>query len=323
MINAKELQPKWELLEKLPKLGDYDLIRISTVCLPDLSLAISPDEERCLILELPAGFHFDFHPVVREKLSLDKNEEKNYVTVILYDNDYVDLFDHLITSIHNTIMNVRDTDEYSDIFAKTFHKWVKFFDLDNNNKLPDSVIIGMFGELILMKKLLNEAEGAKVNTILRGWKGPYDKGQDFEFDSINIEVKTRKPSPTSVKIANEGQLDQLEGKELELAVVVVEQDPLNGMTLNQLICLLVDIIERLLGDTSILYSAISQKGLWPKNLSDYDHISLVPKELTRYNCLSISFPRIVRSELVEGIFGVKYSLDTSKLNDHIIEQVKL
>jgi hypothetical protein len=322
-MNTRELQPKWEVLEKLPRQGDYDLIRISSVCHPDLSLAISPDEERCLILALPADFHFDFHPLVRQKLSLTKYDEKNYVTVTLYNNDYVDLFDDLIISIHNTIMNVRDAEEYSDVFAQTFHKWVKFFDLDDTARLPDSIIIGMFGELIVMKKLLNEAKGACVNTILRGWKGPYDKGQDFEFDSVNIEVKTRSPSPTSVKIANEGQLDQLEGKELELAVVVVEQDPSKGTTLNHLIRQLVDVIEQLLGDTSILYSAISQKGLGPKNLSDYDDISLVPKELTRYDCLSMSFPRIVRSELGEAIFGVRYSLDTSKLNEHIIEQVKL
>ena len=69
---SEDLKPKWDIIEGLPRQDDYDLIRISSGCHAEISLAISPEPYRCLILALQNDFSFDFHAVEREKLSLTK-----------------------------------------------------------------------------------------------------------------------------------------------------------------------------------------------------------------------------------------------------------
>jgi hypothetical protein len=320
---SEELKHKWEIIENLPRQGDYDLIRISPECQCDMSLAITPDAHRCLVLALPYSFSFEFHPIEREKLSLTKIKKKNYVAVTLLNNDSRDIFDDLIVSMHNAIKGITLLDEYASIFIQTFHKWVKLFDKSIDERLPDSVIIGMFGELITMKKLLIESPKTEVDVILGAWRGPFDQGHDYVFDDRNIEVKTRGPKNTSVHIANEYQLEQLEAKGLVLSVVVAERDTNNGITLRELTRDIVNIVEGSLGDTAILYTAMRQKNLGPHNLPDYDDIVLHSLEITLYDCLSDNFPRLIRSELPMALFKVEYSLNTAHLSNFTIEQVTL
>lgn len=320
---SEELKHKWEIIENLPRQGDYDLIRISPECHCDMSLAITPDAHRCLVLALPPSFSFEFNPIEREKLSLTKIKKNNYVVVTLLNDDSRNIFDDLIVSMHNAIKGITLLDECANIFIQTFHKWVKLFEKSTDGKLPDSVILGMFGELITMKKLLSESPATEVNVILGSWRGPFDQGHDYFFDDKNIEVKTRGPKNTSVHIANEYQLEQLEAKGLILSVVVAERDTNNGITIRALTREIINIIEGFLGDTAILYTAMRQKNLGPHNLLDYDHIILHPLEITFYDCLSENFPRLIRSELPTALFRVEYSLNTADLSNFIIQQVRL
>lgn len=322
-MNSDDLKPKWAVIENLPRQGDYDLIRISSECHSEISLAISPDSHRCLVLELPQGFHFEFHAIERDKLSLTKEPEKNYVAMTLLDPGFVDLFDDLIVSMHNAIKDIEKVDEYSKVFIQSFHKWSRFFERSDSDRLPDIVIQGIFGELIVLRKLLMDSPASQVNDVLEAWRGPYDQGHDFVFEDGNIEVKTQTLVNSSVMITNEDQLDQREGKGLELAVVAVDRDSAGGQTLGELTQEVVRLVENALGDVSILYRALSKKALGRNNLSDYDNITLRVHKIIRFNCLAESFPRVVRSELPDAVFGLRYSLNTAELEEYIIEQVDL
>jgi hypothetical protein len=319
-MNSNDLEPGWERIEKLPREGDYDQVRINADCLADIFLGISPDGLRCLILVLPDDFSFDFHPVERDKLSLTKLASQNYVVLTLLNSDFQDLFDDLIVSMYNFIWHVERPDDYSKIFVTTFHKWSKFFDPSEGELLQKSVIQGLFGEIVYLRKLINENPAAKVNDILEAWRGPYDQGHDFILDDRHVEVKTRVVVNSSVRITSEDQLDQPEGKGLELAVVAVDPDDPSGPTLRELVRDTADIVATMLGDISIFYKALSQKNLGLGNLSDYDNFTFKTREIARYDCLDErAFPRIIRSELPEAVFRVTYSLNTSKLEDHLIE----
>ena len=318
-MNVDELKPKWDLIESLPRQGDYDHVRITAECHADISLGISPDSHRCLILILPADYAFEFHAIEREKLSLAKVSLKNYVVLTLLDLDFCDLFDDLIVSMYNFIRDIADVDMYSEIFIKTFHKWSRFFDLDDGERLHRNVIQGMFGEMIYLRKLLREFPASKVNEALGAWRGPYDQGHDFILEDRNVEVKTRVVVNSSVRITSEDQLDQLEGKGLELAVVVVDPEGSPALTLRELAREIVDVVERSLGDTAIFYATMKQKNLGLGNIAEYDDISFRPSEITRYDCLGPQFPKIVRSALPDALFGFKYSLNTTRLDDHIID----
>jgi len=323
-MNSNDLKSAWELIEALPRQGDYDQVRISADCHADIFLGISPDGLRCLILVLPDDFSFDFHPVEREKLSLTKLTSNNYVVLTLLNSDFQDLFDDLIVSMYNFIRDVKGPADYSGIFTKTFHKWSKFFDHAEGEHLPKNVIQGLFGEIVYLRRLLKENSAAKVNTVLEAWQGPYDKGHDFVLDDRHVEVKTRVVVNSSVRIASEDQLDQPEGKGLELAVIAVDPDDPSGLTLRELVREIVDSVAAMLGDISIFYLTLSQKNLHPGNLADYDDFTFRPREIARYDCLNPpTFPRIIRSALPEAVFGVGYSLNTAKLDEHLITREAL
>ena len=66
-------------------------------------------------------------------------------------------------------------------------------------------------------------------------KGPYDKGNDFELENKNLEVKTKSPLGNDVKISSEFQLEVSHGKGLELFVISLLSDFTIGVNINDLI----------------------------------------------------------------------------------------
>lgn len=322
-MNSAQLKKKWSLIESLPRQGDYDLILVSSESFAEVSLAISPEAERCLILALPIGYEFDFKEVIRENLRLDMVHERNYISVTLLDTRFIDLFDDLVISMHNAISRTRSVEEYRRIFLQTFNKWAQFFEQVEHTRLPESVIRGIFGELLVLQKLMRDAPASETNSLLESWRGPYDQGQDFVLEGSDLEVKTRSITNKSVKITSETQLDQTAGKGLELIVVSLEANKTEGLTLAMLVQSVIKSVEDVLGDPTIIYRALRQKNLSPQNLNLYNHLSYKPHRMYRYDCHLELFPHLARSKLPVAIFAVKYSINTSDLGDYLIEEIEL
>lgn len=324
-MNSSDLQEKWRTIEPLPREGDYDHIRITAACRAELFLGVSPDGDRCLILMLPTDFELDFHPVEGEQLSLTKllSPNRNYVVLTLLNSDFHDVFNDLVVSMYNFIWQMEDVAEYSQLFIATFRKWARFFNIDTGDRLQKTTIQGMFGEIVYLRKLLTIGPVSQVNTILESWRGPYDQGHDFVMADKNVEVKTRMQANTGVHIANENQLDMLEGKGLELAVVAVDEVEPGAISLRELAREMVTRIEGLLGDSQIFYTAMLQKNLTPANLGEYDDFLFRPLEMAVYDCLREGFPRIVRSDLSDSLFGIRYGLNTAELDDFLLDSEEL
>jgi len=318
-MNANDLADKWKLIENLPREGDYDHIRIAPNCHAELSIGISPQGSRCLILILPDRFSFDFVSVKGDKLSLDKITNRNYVVLTLDDFDYRALFDDLIVSFFNSVHEIEDVKEYSEAFIVTFGKWSKFFEPVHGDRVSREVIQGMFGELVFLRWLIGNLPNSRVNEALNAWRGPYDRGPDFVLDDRDVEVKSRTLLNTGVRILTENQLDQREGKGLQLSVVSLDPDHPEARPLSSITREVVSMVEAAQGDTSILYQAMSQKDIVPINLEVYDDLVWLEDEIIIYDCLRDGFPRITRTSLSDAIFGVSYSLNTAELSEFILE----
>jgi hypothetical protein len=322
-MRSNDLNAKWIQLESLPREGDYDVVRLSAECVPEVSLAISPESNRCLVLRLPPEFEFDFREIEREKLSLTKVYERNLLAVTLLDTEFSALFDDLILSIHKAVRHLTRADEYYSEFIQTFNKWSQFFERGDSDRLPENTIRGLFGELVFLRSELTRSSASEVNMVLNAWRGPYDQGHDFIFEDRNVEVKTRSNLNASVKIANENQLDQLEGKGLHLAVVEISSDIQNGLSLEELTRSVANVVQDRLGDASIIYDTLRQKNLSPLNLRDYDNLRFSPVAINLYDCLAEYFPRVVRSELPDAVFALNYSLNTDEIEEYMLERIKL
>ncbi len=315
-----ELKQKWSGLSENPVTSGFRSLRISADCICELYLGVSKEGKRCLILSLPSNKHLDFKGIQKENLSIEYFGEKNLIVVQLTDSDFNDLFDDLVLSLYHGIKSISQVDEYSNHFIEAFYRWSEFFEDKKSDSLSEDAIKGLMGELLVLKSLITDPNRTEINFILNSWKGPYDKGNDFELETKNLEVKTKSPSGIDVKISSEFQLEVSPGKGLELIVVSLLSDFTVGINIRELIFEIKKLVQESLGENSIFWKALSQKNITAKNVSQYDKYKFKPLNSISYNCASDDFPKLNRSNIPDEISVLKYNLRTNLLTPFIIEQ---
>jgi hypothetical protein len=319
-MTSIELKQKWSGLSENPVTTGFRSLRISADCICELYLGVSKEGKRCLILALPASKHLDFKGIQKENLSIEYFRENNLIVLELIDNDYHDLFDDLVLSMYHGIKSITHVDEYSNYFMQAFYRWSEFFEDKKSDLLSEDAIKGIMGELLVLKLLITEPEGPEINFLLKAWTGLYDKGNDFELETKNLEVKTKSPSGIDVKISSEFQLEVYPGKGLELFVVTLQSDFTVGIHIRDLIMEIKKLVQESSGDNTILWKALSQKNITAKNVSQYDRYQFNPVNWISYNCADENFPKLSRSNIPEETSGLKYILRTNLLTSFIIRQ---
>jgi hypothetical protein len=319
-MTSIELKQKWSGLSENPVTSGFRSLRISADCICELYLAVSKEGRRCLILSLPSNKHLDFKGIQKENLSIEYFREKNLIVLQLNDSDFNDLFDDLILSLYHGIKSISQVDEYSNYFIQAFYRWSEFFEDKKSDMLSEEAIKGIMGELLVLKLLITAPDKHEINFLLKAWTGLYDKGNDFELESKNLEVKAKSPSGIDVRISSEFQLEVSPGKGLELFVVSLLSDFTVGIHIGDLILEIKKLVQESSGDNTILWKALSQKNITAKNVSQYDRYRFKPVNWISYNCAAENFPKLSRSSIPEEISSLKYILRTNLLTSFIIEQ---
>lgn len=322
MIQSDNLDVLWAGLTYTGK-SEFEYTRIDNGdSIPEISLGFNSKQNRCLLLELPKIHNVDFQTSVKQNLTMSFFSDTGYIVLELTDSSYTDLFNDLVISIYQRIYQLTDVDEYSKIFIQMFYKWSEFFDDRKSEKLSQDIIKGLFGELFVLKTLIEDSTSSHLNDLLDSWKGPYDKGHDFELDQKNIEVKTKEMSKLSVKISSEYQLEPEADKALELLVLSVETNPEKGQSLRLLFADVKDMIINKMGDVSIVLEALSQKSITAQNIYQYDNYRFEVIEEVAYDCNNPEFPKLTKSNTPKAIGNIQYTLYLSYLNEFIISVKK-
>jgi hypothetical protein len=319
-MTSIELKQKWSGLSEDPVTSGFRSLRISADCICELYLAVNKEVKRCLILSIPSNKHLDFKGIQKENLSIEYFREKNLIVLQLNDCDFNDLFDDLILSLYHGIKSISQVDEYSNYFIQAFYRWSEFFEDKKSDILSEEAIKGIMGELLVLKLLITAPEKPEIDFLLKAWTGLYDKGNDFELESKNLEVKAKSPSGIDIKISSEFQLEVTPGKGLELYVVSLLSDFTVGIHIGNLILEIKKLVQESSGDNTIFWKALSQKNITAKNVSQYDRYRFKPVNWISYNCADENFPKLSSSSIPEGISGLKYILRTNLLTSFIIEQ---
>lgn len=296
----------------------YRLLSLESI--PSINLGINKVGQRCLILELPSDLRPEISENSKENISLWYYATENCISIVLNDPYFEDLFNDLIVSIYHKIYRIEDSKTYSSHFVAYYFKWLNFLD-NHNNKLSKEIIKGIWGEVFYLKQLLNSDLGT-VNDKISSWQGPFDKGHDFEFELLDVEVKTIESGVNTIKISSEYQLDNDPSKKLELAVLSVQDDKKDGLTLENLVKEVRNLIINMGGDINAFSDALFQKGLTFGNLNEYDIYPFKPIIIQSFNCLDDQFPRIIKSLLPEEIASVRYSLKLNMLQEFLTTQIE-
>ena len=318
-MDNNQIHDKWEKVSRAKKIKNYKGVRISSECLPELFMGIDSDGYRCLLLFLNNAIDLEIRGANKDKLSLSFLPKNRLIIIKLKDLNFLDLFNDLVLSIYSKVNLISDPEKASKEFITTFYKWSHFFEDSNRDKLGDEQIQGLFGELFILNQYLIKTNASTINSILASWRGLYDAANDFEFDLKNIEVKTKKESNLFVKISSEYQLEKESNKDLELLVVTVKLDLIEGRSIHDILLEIVKLVRANLGDLSILFQALNQKGLTVENLKQYDNHRFNVIKTESFDAGNDDFPKLSISNVVSEISNLKYKLRVVKLDEFLIE----
>lgn len=162
-----------------------------------------------------------------------KRPEYNTIRFSLCDEEISGLYYKFCDDLVEQTRELKDKSQgYSAIIGR-FFQWKKMFVSSKNNFLTEPQIMGLIGEILLMKDYLSKRIG--LTEALRSWSGQELTHKDFSFNNTWIEAKAISRGSPNVKISS---LEQLESDTCgELAIHSLEKmsTAYNGVTLNKLI----------------------------------------------------------------------------------------
>ena len=158
---------------------------------------------------IPKGFTLD--------IGTPGIKHEGYVACILQaaSSDLNDVFTIVAKDVLDNLKNQSKADLYIFTLKRRIEKWRDFFKNPAKNILTEKKVIGLIGELTLIRDLMKKGD---VNAVGL-WNGPINAAQDFQGENIAVEVKTASTNKLEyVHIASEVQL-QLRAVEELLCII--------------------------------------------------------------------------------------------------------
>jgi len=248
-----------------------------------------------------------------------KKGSKNVVVrVALTHTGFADLFSTLATDVVKHFLAAASDSEAAITLCDRLEHWRRFAEKTGKEGLSLNEQTGLFGELLFLEKLLN-ADFDPLS-ILRCWHGPLRANQDFGFGCVAVEVKTSiSNTPNIVTVSNVRQLDGTGVSHLFLYHVSLDRREGSGATLPDLISeLLVKIGKGNCSVTDLFYERLSQLHYLEEQKHLYECHGYTERFHNFYQVES-GFPRIVESDLRDGVNEARYIIDLGVAAEHKVE----
>ncbi len=272
-----------------------DLQRIIAIMLPK-------DCKKEPINRFPKWYGIEFaYDYISEYKNVNNTNE--YI-IISQSKDYDSgIFEIIANDITNQLEKVSVLRKMISCLSDTLGKWKKFFLLNSGIIMSEQMQEGLYGELLVLKKLICKFGDEAVLY----WSGADKETHDFYINGSAVEVKsTASKSTEKIRISSEHQLNPNDvSGTLFLYVNAVRKSQTDGETLP----VIINSISEVLSEPN--------KNLFFEKLFQYGYIhSCEEKYILGFHLRSHqiyivkdSFPNIVPENLDKGISEVKYSLD--------------
>ncbi|MFA7517542.1 PD-(D/E)XK motif protein [Shewanella sp.] len=315
-----ELSDKWKLLESQKIDSGLSTIRFESDGPLEVFLAVDEKSSHAILIYLPSTFIPKFDVLSNDNLELIFFKQGHYFQIRLLDSDFTSLFDDLIISLIDSIKNIANAEDASKEFITIYIKWSTFFTKTFDKKLSKEKVIGIWGELSYLLKLIQfTCSSVPIDNILKSWVGPFGASHDFELSSSSIEVKTKQLTSWMIRISSEYQLENIDEKPLNLEVIsVIESE--YGLSIKDLFLKIKEHINKKSGDVTILLSALEKVNLSEERLSKYSNFLFSRKMTETFDCDIEYFPKIKAFGLHKAISTVKYNLDVRELQEFRVSQ---
>lgn len=205
-------------------------------------------------------------------------------------------------------------------FTKT---WAEFFSKLKVKRLTDEEIVGLFGELLVLKDLI-DVHGAS-REIIESWQGPLANAWDFLLDNedkkIQFEVKTSASSHDHVSINGLKQLLETDVVRSFLCLQKVNMTKVQNPSKENTLIDLIKLIRENLMDNELALSLFNDL---LSELTDFDeeheaHCRLIMFQVRnrQWYLIDKNFPALtsltLSDELRQRVREVKYELELAGL----------
>ncbi len=222
--------------------------------------------------------------------------------------------------IQNILEEICECVTESQALNKTINvitKWRMLFDKMSFGGLSPEKQKGLIGELLFFNYLLER--GLDPNRVLEAWTGADYEDKDFTFGSTGIEIKFTSSKNAKVKISSERQLELQSLENLYLILYTSDEVKDNGISLYS-------IIEQtrsnlpLDSDKLNFNAKLALLGYRDEDKNHYGKLYSIKKS----HCYQVesNFPRIIESQLDQGLHDVSYSIELSAL-EHFIRELEV
>lgn len=247
------------------------------------------------------------------------SNNQNYIELKQSIETESDIFEIVVEDIRKGLDEVSNPENVTNTTQKILKKWKDFFSSGKSPILDSKREQGLFGELLFLKDMIQFSG----SLIVKCWAGSNKETHDFYISDNAVEVKTSVlQAPYMAHINSEYQLDDndIAGK-LFLKMYALRRSQSDGQKLPELIfenrCLLSDDFEML----SQFNDKLLEAG-YLDAASDYyingftlrDDLSFEVKE---------GFPRIVKNNMMKGVYDLEYKISISECSDFLINNEKL
>jgi hypothetical protein len=219
----------------------------------------------------------------------------------------LDLFSAMATDLIELLASTRtaDRDQLSQLFLVRIRAWQAFMEKDRAGNLSLEAEIGLYGELLVVRALLDA--GIAASDAIEAWRGPLDCLHDFELGTGAIEVKsTLATSGFPATIWSIEQLDDTGRQPLFLAGIRLALDGA-GRTLPELIAELRNLLRDQREALAMFENRLLQAGYLDPFAGHY----LRRFTTVRMILLAIDarFPRFTRASVPAAITKLWYVVD--------------
>ncbi|WP_230194655.1 PD-(D/E)XK motif protein [Streptomyces coriariae] len=198
--------------------------------------------------------------------------------------------------------------------VRRFAHWQQLMRSVGSQGLGREARLGLYGELRYLRTHLLTA--LPTHAAVEAWTGPEGTNQDFQLPSVAIEVKTTaKKNPSTVRIANERQLDDRGVGRLVLVHLALDERRGGlGESLNSV----VDDIRTAVGLTPAsarFENRLIQSGYLPHQRDLYDEPRYTLRRVDLWT-VDEGFPRVVETDLPDGVGNCAYDISVIALEKH-------
>ena len=253
---------------------------------------------------------------IKLDLRLFNSDKSQGLVIKLEKHTDQDIFSAMCQTLVSKLRNISDPAVALSVSLSQVKRWKAFMAGRKRAILSAEEIRGLFGELRFLQYLIDHFD-SETNAV-NAWVGPEGLHQDFIFSNTAVEIKSLSGRErNTVQISSEDQLESLNNRlflKLFRLAEIPESD--KAMSLNEL----VNEIESQLDENLALeefQEKLAKAGY--VELHEYDSLKFIVSEERTY-LVQKDFPKLVRSELPQGITKVRYDIDLESIRVFLLEK---